>query len=223
MPKTGDGYSHKRDLYYIEHMQPDYWKKAQTHLRKSCPTMGKIIAHYKGETLTARGDGFFTLARSVVGQQISVKAADAIWARFAALAKPLTPETVMKLEDQELRNIGFSGSKVAYVKNIARFFVESQMPEHWNNHSDEEVVAALTTIKGVGSWTAEMFMIFHLMRPDVLPLKDIGLLKGIDLHYTGGKRLTNAEYLKIAEPWAPYRSVATWYLWRSLDPVPVEY
>ena len=204
-------------------MQPDYWNKAKKHLTKQCPIMGKLIKQYAGEGLTARGDGFFTLARSIVGQQISVKAADAIWGRLAATVNPLTPETIFATPDETLRTCGLSTSKIAYLKNIALFFIESNMPAHWDNHSDEEVIAALTTIKGVGSWTAEMFLIFHLLRPDVLPLKDLGLLKAIDLHYTGGKRLTNKEYQAIAAPWAPYRSVATWYLWRALDPVPVEY
>ncbi len=205
-------------------MHPHYWKKAQTHLRKNCPTMGGIIDRYQGEGLRARGDGFYTLARAIVGQQISVKAADAVWAKLEKVVKPLTPKTLLKKTDEQLRSCGLSASKVAYLRNVAEFFKDRAVTaEFWESHSDDEVIAALTGIKGIGSWTAEMFLIFHLLRPDVLPLKDLGLLKAIDLHYTKGKRLTPKQYEKIAKKWEPYRTVATWYLWRALDPVPVAY
>jgi len=175
--------------------------------------------------LQARGDGFYTLVRAVVGQQISVKAADSVWAKLAKAVNPMTPENLLRKRDATLRACGLSGQKVAYARNVAQFFKERGAvgAPLWHNHSDAMVIEELTSIKGIGSWTAEMFLMFHLMRPDVLPLKDLGLLKAMDLHFTGGKRLKPAEYQKIAEKWAPYRSVATWYLWRALDPVPVEY
>ncbi len=205
-------------------MQPDYWNDAKQHLRDVCPTMAQLIARYEGEGLRARGDAFYTLLRAIIGQQISVKAADAVWARVAQAVKPLTPATLLRKREATLRACGLSAQKVAYARNLAAFFVEHGGGRgYWEGLNDEEVIAELTSIKGIGRWTAEMFLIFHLMRPDVLPLKDLGLLKAIDLHYTGGMRLPLARYLDISAPWQPYRTVATWYLWRSLDPVPVEY
>ena len=205
-------------------MTPDYWNKATKHLTRVCPTMGGIIRRYKGEYLTAREDGFFTLVRAVVGQQISTKAADAIWARLAKQVSPLTPAKLIRTRDTTLRKLGLSAQKVAYVKNVAGFFAENAVDaDYWAERDDAQIIRELTDIKGIGTWTAEMFLIFHLTRPDVFPVKDLGILKAIDLHYTDGKRLTNKQYIAFAERWAPYRSVASWYLWRALDPVPVAY
>ncbi len=205
-------------------MTPEYWNKATKHLTRVCPTMGGIIRQYKGEYLSAREDGFFTLVRAVVGQQISTKAADAIWNRLIVKVKPLTPDKLLRVRDTTLRSLGLSAQKVAYVKNVAKFFAENAVnTTYWAARSDEEVIKELTSIKGIGTWTAEMFLIFHLTRPDVFPVKDLGILKAVDMHYTGGKRLTNKEYIAFAERWAPYRSVASWYLWRALDPVPIAY
>jgi DNA-3-methyladenine glycosylase II len=205
-------------------MKPHYWKKAQTHLCKQCPTMAGLIARYEGEGLAARGEGFYTLIRAIVGQQISVKAADAVWAKLAKAVTPMTPENLLRKREATLRACGLSASKVAYARNVAQFFKERDITaRYWDALSDDDVIRELTSIKGIGSWTAEMFLIFHLLRPDVLPLKDLGLLKAIDLHYTGGKRLTVKEYQAISARWQPYRTVATWYLWRALDPVPVAY
>lgn len=178
--------------------------------------MAGIIKGYKGEFMTSKGDAFFTLSRAIIGQQISVKAADSIWARFAKLTK-VDPKKVLKTEDPKLREIGLSASKVLYVKNISEFCVAN--PQIWHTHSDEELLKALLNIKGVGMWTAEMFLIFGLLRSDVLPLGDLALLKAFEKHYG----IERKELAKFAEIWKPYRSVATWYLWRSLDPVPVEY
>ncbi len=205
-------------------MTPHYWNDAKAYLSNQCPTMAQLIARYEEEGLAARGEGFYTLIRSIAGQQISVKAADSIWRRFAAAVDPMTPENLLAQSDAVLRGCGFSASKVAYARNVAEYWVGKKVtPEFWNVLSDGEVIKELTSIKGIGSWTAEMFLIFHLLRPDVLPLKDLGLLKAIDLHYTGGKRLSPKEYQRLSAPWAPYRTVATWYLWRALDPVPVAY
>ncbi len=211
-------------------MQPDYWTRATRHLSKQCPTMKTLIKRYQGEGLRARGNGFYTLLRAIVGQQISVKAADSVWAKVEKAVKPLTPKKLLSLTDDELRACGLSRSKVAYAGNVAEFFLTRGMEaDYWAKHDDEAIIAELVSIKGIGSWTAEMFLIFHLLRPNVLPLKDLGLLKAINLHYVdakqlGGKKwLKAADYAAIAEKWAPYQTVATWYLWRSLDPVPVEY
>jgi DNA-3-methyladenine glycosylase II len=208
-------------------MHPDDWQKATKHLSKHCPTMKRLITQYKGEQLTLRGNGFYTLLRSVVGQQISVKAADAIWGRLEKAVHPLTPENLLKKRDTTLRKLGLSTQKALYAKNVARFFAENHVDAaYWAARTDEDILAELTQIKGIGSWTVEMFLIFHLARPDVFPVKDLGVLKAIDIHYaadTGGHRLKPKEYLVFSERWAPYRTVASWYLWRALDPVPVAY
>jgi DNA-3-methyladenine glycosylase II len=211
-------------------MTPHYWNDAKKHLSAQCPTMKRLIAQYKGEGLRARGEGFYTLVRSVVGQQISVKAADAVWAKVAKAVTPMTPKKLLSLSDETLRACGLSASKVAYAKNVAAFFEQQRVKAgYWDTLSDDEVIAQLTSIKGIGTWTAEMFLIFHLMRPDVFPVKDLGVLKAINLHIVKAAQLGNEKWLKpkeyeaIALRWAPYRTVATWYLWRSLDPVPVEY
>lgn len=210
-------------------MQPEYWNKATRHLSKSCPTMKLLIGRYQGESLKARPDGFFSLLRAVVGQQISVKAADSIWKRLEKAVDPMTPENLLRKRDTTLRKLGLSGQKVLYAKNVARFFVDHHIQDpkerakYWAQFSDAEIIGQLTSIKGIGTWTAEMFLIFHLTRPDIFPVKDLGVLKAVDLHYTGGQRLKPKQYIEMAEKWAPYRSVATWYLWRALDPVPVEY
>ena len=218
-------------------MKPHYWNDAKKHLSKECLVMRRIIAQYKGEEgLKARPDGFYTLIRAIAGQQISVKAADAVWARLEAAIVPLTPENLLRKRITTLRKCGFSEQKASYARNVAQFWVDRGIHtdsatrrraqpknSYWQALSDEEVLAALTSIKGIGSWTAEMFLIFHLLRPDVLPLKDLGLIKAIDRHYGKGKAMKKNDYIAISEPWIPYRTVATWYLWRALDPVPVAY
>lgn len=211
-------------------MTPDYWNEATKHLSRTCPTMKKLVAQYKGEGLIARPDGFYSLMRAIVGQQISVKAADSVWAKVEKAVKPLTPKKLLATSDEALRACGLSGQKVVYSKNIAEFFKNRKTHAAvWDSHDDAAVMTELTAIKGIGSWTAEMFLMFHLARPNIFPLKDIGLLKAINLYYVdeqallGKKWLKPHEYEAIAAPWAPYRTVATWYLWRALDPVPVAY
>jgi len=139
---------------------------------------------------------------------------------------PLSPQTVLVASDEMLRACGLSMQKINYMRNIATYFSERKVTEnYWAERGDAEIMAELTSIKGIGSWTAEMFLIFHLARPDIFPVKDIGVLKAIDLHYypDAKKRKSPAEYQQLAKQWAPYRTVATWYLWRALDPVPVAY
>ncbi len=208
-------------------MIPSYWPEAQRYLSLECPVMAGLIDAYPGEALSGRGDPFYTLLRSIVGQQISVKAADTVWARLESKVQPLSPEKVLRARETTLRGVGLSSQKVLYCKNLSRFFVDKIsaecVEEPWAGLSDAEVVRQLTSIKGIGVWTAEMFLIFHLHRPDVYPLLDIGMVKAVEKYYGEGKKLTKAEVLMLGERWRPYRSAATWYLWRSLDPIPVVY
>ncbi|MDR0587990.1 MAG: DNA-3-methyladenine glycosylase [Burkholderiales bacterium] len=214
--------------------KPLYWDEACRFLSKRDPTLRRIIKTHAGLHLTRRNDAFTTLARAIVGQQISVKAADAVWRRFtAALNLAVTsrrpfpridPQCLVDCDEETLRAAGLSQRKTVYVRDLARHFSEGLLkPRAWKSLSDEDLIAALTRVKGIGRWTAEMFLIFHECRPDVFPIADLGLQKAIRLAYRLGDDASTEAMIVLSERWQPYRSVATWYLWRSLDPVPVEY
>ena len=206
---------------------PDYCDDACRHLAKRDRVMKKLIPRFGEARLQSRGDAFTTLARSIVGQQISVKAAQSVWNRFVALLgeeAPLKPLAVQALPVPELRGAGLSARKAEYLLDLAAHFSSGAVHvAQWECMDDEAIIEELVAIRGIGRWTAEMFLIFHLMRPNVLPLDDLGLLKGISVNYFSGEPVSRAEAREVGEAWAPFRSVATWYLWRSLDPVPVAY
>ena len=207
-----------------ESTTPRYWAEACKHLMKRDRVMKNLIPQHPNVCLQSRGDAFVTLARSIVGQQISVKAAQSVWDRFAVLPKVLTPAQVLKLKVDDMRAAGLSARKVEYLVDLALHFANDQVHEHaWIDMDDEAIIAELVAIRGIGRWTAEMFLIFHMLRPDVLPLDDVGLINGISRCYFSGDPVSRSEAREVAAPWAPYRSVATWYIWRSLDPVPVAY
>ena len=203
---------------------PGYWQDACRHLVKRDRVMKKLIPQHAGVCLQSRGDAFVTLARSIVGQQISVKAAQSVWERFAALPRKMTPQHVLKLKVDDMRASGLSARKVEYLVDLALHFANDQVHvKQWESMDDEAIIAELVAIRGIGRWTAEMFLIFHLMRPNVLPLDDVGLQHGISRAYFSGEPVSRSEIREVAASWAPYCSVATWYIWRSLDPVPVNY
>ena len=207
---------------------PDYWDDACRHLSKRDRVMKKLIPQFGEARLQSRGDAFTTLARSIVGQQISIKAAQSVWDKFAAAVggqpTKLAPADVLALEVPVLRAAGLSARKTEYLIDLARHFDDGTVHvRQWQQMDDEEIIDELVAIRGIGRWTAEMFLIFHLMRPNVLPLDDLGLLKGISQHYFSDEPVSRAEARELGEGWAPYRSVATWYIWRSLDPLPVDY
>jgi len=200
------------------------WKQACTHLRRADPVLCKIIDAHSGAMLEPRHDAFFSLARSIVGQQISVKAAASVWGRFEAEVQEVTPHAVAGKESDTLRACGLSNAKARYILSLAEHFIDGSLRlSSWPEMDDEAVIDDLTQVKGIGRWTAEMFLIFHLLRPDVLPLGDLGLQRAIGDHYLAGERPTNDQMLEVAARWRPWRSIATWYLWRSLDAVPVNY
>ena len=213
------------------HQLPAFWASAKRRLRSTDPTLGAIIARHPRVRLVSRGDGFATLARSIVGQQISLKAADSVWARLSLRCPQMTPEALQRRRIPTLRACGLSERKAEYLRDLARHFAQGRIDlAGLAGQPDEAIVAALTDIRGIGRWTAEMFLIFNLLRPDVFPVDDLGLLKAISRHYLDGaptaELLRGAGREKVVQlglRWSPYRSVATWYLWRSLDPVPVEY
>jgi DNA-3-methyladenine glycosylase II len=212
----------------LPQVTPHYWDEACKHLGKRDRVMRKLIPKLGEGRLRSRGDAFTTLARSIVGQQISVRAAQSVWDRFAALmSRPsthLAPTEVLALEAAAARASGLSARKVEYLVDLAAHFESGAVHvAQWQQMDDETIIEELVAIRGIGRWTAEMFLIFHLMRPNVMPLDDLGLLKGISVNYFSGEPVSRAEAREVGEAWAPYRSVATWYIWRSLDPLPVDY
>ena len=197
------------------------WDKAVTNLSKNDDIIAKIITDYPKERMEMKNDTLHTLVRSVVGQQISVRAADAIWNRLdEACNNSITENNLLELSIGDMRKTGLSNTKSNYIINI----INANLSElDWENMNDEEVSNKLCEVKGIGPWTADMFLIFRLGRTDVLPLGDIGLVNAINLHYNNKEKLSKEELLKFREKWSPWCSIATWYMWRSLDPVPVEY
>jgi len=209
-------------------MTPDYWETAARSLARRDPVLRRLRAQYPDITFRRRADAFTTLARAITGQQISVKAAQTIWNRVVATAEGrtnrLAAPAVIALEPAALRGCGLSQRKTEYIRDLAAKFVDGHIrPRRWHGMDDEAVIGELVAVKGIGRWTAEMFLMFNLLRPDVLPVDDIGLQNAVALHYNDGERLAVGDLRVIAEAWAPWRSVATVYLWRSLDPIAVEY
>ena len=203
---------------------PEYWLQATRELAGRDAVLGGLIDRFQGLALGSRGDAFSTLARSIVGQQISVKAAQSVWNRLTGRLGTVTSESLARARKPTLRNCGLSGQKAGYLKDLAGKFRDGTLDaSHWGALDNETLIVELTRVKGIGRWTAEMFLMFHLARPDVLPLGDLGLQRAMRLHYNRGRSLSIARMQKIGAAWAPWRTVATWYLWRSLDPVPVEY
>ncbi|MDR3390965.1 MAG: DNA-3-methyladenine glycosylase [Sulfuriferula sp.] len=205
------------------HLQPDYWSLATMQLAQTDAVMAELIARFPNVQLQSRGDAFETLARAITGQQISIKAADTIWQRLRNLSA-VTPADIAAQSVADLRACGYSQRKVEYLHDLARHFVTGLVtPDSWNAMTDAEIIASLTQIRGIGQWSAEMFLMFNLLRPDVLPVDDIGLQRAIALHYPHTLPHSKARLRLHGELWRPWRSVATWYLWRSLDPVQVAY
>jgi DNA-3-methyladenine glycosylase II len=203
---------------------PEYWGEACKHLMKKDRVMKRLIPQFGEASLQSRGDAFVTLARSIVGQQVSVKAAQTVWDRFALLPRKITPANVLKLKVDDMRAAGLSARKVEYIVDLALHFDNGALHvKKWSEMTDDAIIEELVAIRGIGRWTAEMFLMFHLMRPNVLPLDDVGLINGISRNYFSGEAVSRSEAREVAAAWAPYCSVATWYIWRSLDPLPVSY
>jgi DNA-3-methyladenine glycosylase II len=203
---------------------PPYWPLACAELAAEDPVMEQLMRQYPETVLRTRGDPFQTLVRAIIGQQISVKAADHVWLRFAALSGEVRPENVVALEIGALTSCGLSQRKAEYVADLAGHFLDGRIqPERWQELSDAAVIAELVAVRGIGRWTAEMFLIFHLLRPDVWPVDDIGLQKAVGRYYLEDRRPRPSELQAFGGRYQPWRTVATWYLWRSLDPMVVLY
>jgi len=205
-------------------VKPEYWNRAKRTLARRDPVLAAIMRACPRVHLARRGEPFLTLARAIVGQQISVKAAQSVWDRLLACVGECTPQAVLRREARALRACGLSDRKTEYIVDLAQRFEGGLVhPLRWPDMADEEVIADLVQVRGIGRWTAEMFLIFNLLRPDVFPLDDLGLQAALRRHYFSGRKTSTACMRRLGAQWAPWRSVATWYLWRSLDPLPVEY
>ena len=204
---------------------PVYWNKAKRILSKRDPVLKKIINKFNKGFLTTRKDPFFSLCRTIIGQQISTKAADSIWLKFEKKCKKkILPINVLKLSSSSLRSAGLSRQKVSYLKNIAKSFKNKSFKiQDLKNMNDEQAIGYITQLKGLGIWSAQMFLMFNLNRPDIFPTKDIGLVRAISKNYKTSYPPSERFLNKISKLHLGYRSVFTWYMWRSIDPIDVEY
>jgi len=204
---------------------PVYWHKAKRIVSKKDSVLKGIIKKYNKGFLTTRNNPFFSLCRTVVGQQISTRAADSIWSKFEKKCnKRIIPNTILKLSSRTLKNAGLSRQKVSYLKNIAKNFRNKSFSiKELKTMNDEEAINYITKLKGLGVWSAEMFLMFNLNRPDIFPTKDIGLLRAISKNYKTSYPPSKRFLDKISRLHVGYRTVFTWYMWRSIDPIDVEY
>ena len=202
---------------------PEYWEEAKASLGRADSILAEVIASREQPVLTSRGDMFLTLTGSIVSQQISTKAAKSVWSRVESLVGEVTPQSILSHTHEELRGCGLSGRKAEYIHGIAEAWTNGYEDIRWEDLSDEGATERLVALRGVGTWTAEMILIFALLRPDVFPIGDIGVVRAMEGLYNDGMEMSTEELVGRAERWRPWRTVATWYLWRSIDPEPVQY
>jgi DNA-3-methyladenine glycosylase II len=204
---------------------PAYWQQSKEFLTHADPKLAKIILEHQQYSISSRGEALETLLRSIVGQQISVQAAASVWGKLEKKIGKIKPENVILMSFEELKSCGLSKQKVQYIINICNHFINFSIKDHlyWENRSFESIYDELITIKGVGPWTAEMFGMFYLLEKDIFPIKDIGIIRAMNSIYGEGKPLSLEKIIAISETWRPYRSVACWFLWRSIDSEDVLY
>jgi len=204
---------------------PVYWQKAKKVLSKRDPVLRKIIKKYKKGFLTTRNKPFFSLCRTVIGQQVSVVSADSIWSKFSKKCKgSIKPRVVLKISSRNLKSAGLSRQKISYLKIIARAFENKSFNvREIKKMDDTKAIEYITKLKGLGVWSAEMFLMFNLNRPNIFPVKDIGLLRAISKNYKTTYPPSKRFLDKISKLHVGYRTVFTWYMWRSIDPTDVEY
>jgi DNA-3-methyladenine glycosylase II len=205
-------------------VKPEDYARARRLLLRRDPVLAELIKKHGpcGLAAAQRSDHFSALVRAITGQQLSTKAAATIYARLAALMPGgVTPESLSALSDEQFRAVGMSRQKSAYFRDLSEKVLSGALPlDSLESMSDDEVIAALTQVKGIGRWSAEMFLMFRLHRPDVLPVGDLGIVNAVKNVYRLRKKPDAERIRKIGEAWRPYRSVASWYLWRSLDNEP---
>ena len=205
-------------------MKPKYWNKGKSYLSNKDKVLKKLIQSYKNEYLNLNSNYFHSLINSIIGQQISVSAADSMKTKFFKLKRNITPQTVSKLSTTDLRKCGLSRQKILYIRNISKFFLQNKnFIKNINKSSEEEIYNHLIEIKGVGNWTIHMFLMFSYGSSNIFPTGDLGFLKAISKLYKVKLPISERKLKLLYKKWSPYSSQATWYLWRSLDPIPVSY
>ena len=204
---------------------PAYWQKAKRALSKKDSVLRKIIKKYNKGFLTTKNNPFLSLCRTIVGQQISTKAADSIWAKFEKKCnRKINPKIVLKISSRNLRTAGLSRQKISYLKNIAKAFIRKSFDvAKLKKMNDSDAINYITKLKGLGVWSAEMFLMFNLNRSNIFPVKDIGLLRAISKNYKTSYPPSKKFLDKISKIHYGYRTVFTWYMWRSIDPSDVQY
>ena len=205
-------------------MKPKYWNKGKVYLSNKDKVLKKLIQTYRNEYLNLNSNYFHSLINSIIGQQISVSAADSMKTKFFKLKRNITPQTVSKLRTTDLRKCGLSRQKILYIRNISKFFLQNKkFIKNINKSSEEEIYNNLIKIKGVGNWTIHMFLMFSYGSSNIFPTGDLGFLKAISKLYKVQLPISERKLKLLYKKWSPYSSQATWYLWRSLDPIPVNY
>ena len=205
-------------------MKPKYWNKGKIYLSNKDKVLKKLIQTYRNEYLNLNSNYFHSLINSIIGQQISVSAADSMKTKFFKLKRNITPQTVSKLRTSDLRKCGLSRQKILYIRNISKFFLQNKkFIKNINKSSEEEIYNNLIEIKGVGNWTIHMFLMFSYGSSNIFPTGDLGFLKAISKLYKVQLPISERKIKLLYKKWSPYSSQATWYLWRSLDPIPVNY
>ena len=205
-------------------MKPKYWNKGMIYLSNKDKVLKKLIQTYRNEYLNLNSNYFHSLINSIIGQQISVSAADSMKTKFFKLKRNITPQTVSKLSTIDLRKCGLSRQKILYIRNISKFFLQNKkFIKNINKSSEEEIYNNLIEIKGVGNWTIHMFLMFSYGSSNIFPTGDLGFLKAISKLYKVQLPISERKLKLLYKKWSPYSSQATWYLWRSLDPIPVNY
>ena len=205
-------------------MKPKYWNKGRIYLSKKDIVLKKLIQTYRNEYLNLNSNYFHSLINSIIGQQISVSAADSMKTKFFKLKRNITPQTVSKLRTTDLRKCGLSRQKILYIRNISKFFLQNRkFIKNINKSSEEEIYNNLIEIKGVGNWTIHMFLMFSYGSSNIFPTGDLGFLKAISKLYKVQLPISERKLKLLYKKWSPYSSQATWYLWRSLDPIQVNY
>ena len=199
--------------------KPHWWDEANKFLLQD-DLLGPIVKQHQGESLVGKGDLFATFVNSIVGQQISVIAADSIWNRLKDMVGEITPKQVSSFTHAEIAACGLTKSKATYILGVAEN-PDGFLSPNWDKLTDSEIHKHFVSFKGIGPWTAEMLMIFSLLRPNIFSIGDIGLVKAVKILVPEAE--TKEDVLQGAERWSPYKTAACWYLWRRLDPVPVAY
>ena len=207
----------------MTNLSPKWWSRACKELSEKDLILKKIINEHKSSRLVSRGKPIISLTRSIVSQQISVKAAQSVWNNLNKKLGAINKDSLIKTSIQDYRLCGLSYRKAEYIRSLVTQLYYEDNLETWTNISDDDVIKKLITIKGIGDWTAKMFLMFCLNRPDIFTTDDVGILKAIGAHYLNKNKASKSEAEKISTLWIPWRTAASWFLWRSLDSDTINY